>query len=257
MAQVTIVIPCYNEAARFQPAEAERLLENPGIKLILVNDGSTDNTAAVLQRFAEQHGARVTSLDLAQNQGKAEAVRRGLQLAMSEGAEVTGYLDADFATPASEMLRLLSRQEATNAQVVLGARWLHLGAEIQRNSWRHYGGRVFATLASQVLGLKVYDTQCGAKLFRVTPLLEAALEDQFASPWAFDVELLGRLAQGYAVSDFLEVPLQQWVDVAGSKITLPDMIRATLSLGQIHRSLKSSDYSNFRGVHHGKNSGIS
>jgi len=235
-----IVVPCYNEALRFQPDEAQALLARDDVGLILVNDGSSDTTADLLERFAAPYNDRVAVLNLDRNRGKAEAVRAGMQLAQERGAQITGYMDGDFATPANEMLRLidtLMQSEAT--QVLLGSRWLHLGADIQRQTMRHYGGRVFATLASQVLKLQVYDTQCGAKLFRVGEPLIGALQAPFVSPWAFDVELIGRLRQQLTASVFLEVPLNRWIDVDGSKIGLMDMIQATLSLFAIRQALKA------------------
>ena len=92
-----------------------------------------------------------------------------------------------------------------------------LGHRIERSWARHYLGRLFATASSQVLGLPVYDTQCGAKVFRDGPALRAALATPFTSRWAFDVELLGRLGTG-ADRRFLEVPLERWHDVGGSKL---------------------------------------
>ncbi|MFT5012263.1 MAG: dolichyl-phosphate beta-glucosyltransferase, partial [Dinoroseobacter sp.] len=100
--------------------------------------------------------------------------------------------------------------------------------------------RVFATIASQVLNLKVYDTQCGAKLFRVGEALRVAMEQDFVSSWAFDVELIGRLRQQLPESAFLEVPLNRWIDVEGSKIGLMDMLQATLSLISIRRALNAN-----------------
>jgi glycosyltransferase involved in cell wall biosynthesis len=206
----------------------------------LVNDGSTDNTAAVLDRLAAEIPDRITVLHLADNSGKAEAVRAGMNMAGQKDVEVIGYLDADFATPAEEMLRLVEFFKATaGTEVLLGSRWMHLGADIERNQLRHYGGRLFATLASQVLNLKVYDTQCGAKLFKCNDALLASLDTPFVSPWAFDVELIGRLRQQLPEAAFLEVPLNRWVDVRGSKITLLDMIRATFSLFAVGRALKA------------------
>ena len=140
---------------------------------------------------------------------------------------------------------------------MLGARWLHLGAEIERSALRHYGGRLFATLASLLLDLKVYDTQCGAKLFRVSEPLSQALEQSFSSTWAFDVELIGRLRRDFDQVQFMEVPLKRWTDVAGSKITFVEMIHATHSLLAIRQSFKKYHYSNSLGGHQGKNSGIS
>ena len=173
---VCLVIPCFNEAERFDPKQAELLISREGVDLLLVNDGSTDNTLSVFEACASKHAGRIKVLNLKMNQGKAEAVRSGMNHAIEAGAEVVGFLDGDFATSASEMLRLVDFIQSTpDVDVVLGARWLHLGADIERSQLRHYGGRVFATFASMVLNLKVYDTQCGAKLFRVSETMQAAL----------------------------------------------------------------------------------
>jgi glycosyltransferase involved in cell wall biosynthesis len=226
----TIVVPCFNEAARLRPEGFRPLLERPGLTLLFVDDGSTDDTAARLREIA---GGQV--LALGRNGGKSEAVRQGMLRALAGGAEITGYLDADLATPADEMLRLLDLLVATaGVDTVLGSRVLLLGRDIRRRASRHYLGRVFATAASAVLGAPIYDTQCGAKLFRVTPALREALSEPFHSRWAFDVELLGRLLprDGRDLR-LLEVPLHVWHDVAGSTLRLPQMVRAGLEVGRI------------------------
>jgi hypothetical protein len=102
---------------------------------------------------------------------------------------------------------------------------------------------VFATAASLVLRLPVYDTQCGAKLFRATPAMRAAFVEPFLSRWLFDVEILARLIRdardrGAAAADveasLCELPLQQWHDVAGSRVRPRDFVKAVYELGQIH-----------------------
>ena len=104
---------------------------------------------------------------------------------------------------------------------------------------RHYSGRVFGTLSSIVLGFQVYDTQCGAKVFRNGPELRASIAHPFSSKWAFDVELLGRLAIEYQGTDgFKEVPLHEWHDVAGSKLSLRSSLRSTADLLRIRRALR-------------------
>jgi hypothetical protein len=121
--------------------------------------------------------------------------------------------------------------------VVLASRVRLLGREIERQAIRHYTGRVFATAASLLLQLPVYDTQCGAKCFKRTPALLAALTAPFTSRWAFDVELLLRLTTdgGLREADLLEVPLQSWCDVGGSKLTTTAMARAAMDILRMSR----------------------
>lgn len=223
---VTLVVPCYNEGERIDEEQFLSLLDGvAGLKLLFVDDGSRDNTAVRLAALsAKVAGGRVRTLNLSENQGKAEAVRRGLIQALAEGAPITGYLDADLATPVAEVRRLVALFRAGQAGVLLASRVSLLGREIRRRAGRHYLGRVFASVASLVLGLTVYDTQCGTKLFRRHPALHAALDERFLSRWIFDVELLGRMiigAPGVAalpVAEIVEEPLLVWRDVAGSKL---------------------------------------
>jgi hypothetical protein len=155
-----------------------------------------------------------------------------MQQAIAAGAQFVAYLDADLSTPVEEMLRLVDvAQQSAGIDVVLGARVALLGTTIERKRWRHYVGRVFATLASTILGLPVYDTQCGAKVFRATDALTRALAAPFAARWAFDVELIGRLLLGGSGRDrFVEVPLREWCDVRGSKLGVLDAPRIALEL---------------------------
>jgi dolichyl-phosphate beta-glucosyltransferase len=144
--------------------------------------------------------------------------------ALAEQAEIVGFVDADLATPPSELCRLAGLAREGCFDVVMGSRVQLLGRAIKRKHARHYIGRVFATCASLSLRLPVYDTQCGAKLFLRTPALAAALAAPFTSRWAFDVELLGRLVHppsGIApveVARIREEPLLSWTDVPGSKL---------------------------------------
>ena len=120
-----------------------------------------------------------------------------------------------------------------------------VGVDIDRKAMRHYLGRVFATCAALVLRTPYYDTQCGAKLFRASTLLERALEAPFRSRWAFDVELLGRLLAGVGGepglerSSLRELPLERWVDVGESKLRPGGMVRAGLELARIALDLET------------------
>ncbi|HEY8432777.1 MAG TPA: glycosyltransferase [Sandaracinaceae bacterium] len=233
---MVVVIPCYNEAERLSEAQVLALIDDLDTEVLLVDDGSRDGTAALLERIAAKAPGRVRTLLLPKNRGKAEAVRAGMLAALERGAGVVGYADADFATPPEEIHYLRRELDRSGALVALGARIARLGAHIDRRASRHYLGRVFATGASLVLGLAVYDTQCGAKLFRDTPALRHALGQPFSSRWAFDVELIGRLCAGgpgvapITPAQMIEVPLRTWIDIGGSKLSAAGAVKAGLDL---------------------------
>ncbi|HEX3902485.1 MAG TPA: glycosyltransferase [Polyangia bacterium] len=237
---LTVVVPCYNEAARLDELPLLAFLDGCAeASLLFVDDGSTDATAARLTALAARRPARIEVLSLRPNGGKAEAVRRGMLLALGRGPGLVGYLDADLSTPPNELLRLRAAFERPGVDAVLGARVALLGTDIERSAFRHYLGRVFASAAAIILQARVYDTQCGAKLFRASPALDAALATPFISRWAFDVELLGRLLTGGPASPplplaaIVEVPLATWHDVGGSKLGPLAMARTLAELGRI------------------------
>jgi glycosyltransferase involved in cell wall biosynthesis len=233
---VTLVVPCYNEADRF-PADrfAAGLQQQANLTLLLVNDGSRDGTLDVLRAFEQAHPTRAKVLHLERNGGKAEAVRAGVRQALESGAALVGYWDADLATPLEELPRFVEVFESSPlVQIVLGSRVLLLGHRVRRSAVRHYLGRVFATAASLALNVPVYDTQCGAKVFRRNDMMVQAFAEPFMSRWCFDVELLFRLLLAHEQSshrrpahDWLrELPLTSWCDVAGSKLKTTDFARA-------------------------------
>jgi dolichyl-phosphate beta-glucosyltransferase len=243
---VCLVMPCFNERDRLRDDQVKELADDPRVTLVLVDDGSTDGTADVLQTIAQNH-VDVSVVLLASNRGKGEAVRAGLQRAVASGAAWVGYVDADMATPAHEIRRLIDVATETGDEVagragvdvVLGSRLALLGRDVRRSAFRHYTGRVFATLASLLLGKPVYDTQCGAKLLRRTDALEQSIVRPFRSRWAFDVELLGRLDRaGVPPERFWEEPLLVWHDVGGSRRTLRASLRASADLLLVWRDLR-------------------
>jgi glycosyltransferase involved in cell wall biosynthesis len=238
---VHLVVPCFNERERLDLDQLRALCADGRISLVFVDDGSTDGTADVL-RALQRDAAGVSLVALPHNQGKGAAVRAGLVHALAADPEWVGYLDADMSTPAVEIIRLIDLATATERfDVVLGSRLALLGRDIHRSPFRHYTGRVFATFASLVLHKAVYDTQCGAKLFRRTPAVAAAVATPFRSRWAFDVELLGRLHDaGTAPARFWEEPLLAWHDRSGSRRTLAASVRASIDLLAIRRDLRGS-----------------
>jgi len=230
------VIPCYNEERRLDSTRLSSLAASGRVQLLFVDDGSTDGTSAALDRLSSESDA-VEVLRLPRNVGKAEAIRQGLLHGVNVGASILAYYDADLATPPDELLRLLGLLETrSDLAFVMASRVRLLGRRVDRRPLRHYLGRVFATIASLLLHVPVYDTQCGAKAFRVTPALREAIGTPFRSSWVFDVELIGRLLQGSSTAEpvrleaFAEMPLHEWRDVAGSTLGPLGMTRALIDL---------------------------
>lgn len=219
------------------------------VGFVFVDDGSSDATPRLLADFCTASGSRSRLVSMSQNAGKAEAVRKGILAAVEAGSDVefVGYWDADLATPLEEITHfqnvLRSRGEL---QLVMGARVALLGRVIERRSYRHYLGRVFATAVSHAIRLPVYDTQCGAKLFRFDPgVVRALFGVPFRSRWIFDVELLARMqilaGQGKIpalVDCVYEYPLTRWKDIAGSKLKPTDFLAAIPELLTIHLNLR-------------------
>ncbi len=243
MLDTIVVIPCYNEAERLDIDRFVRFVTgDPSCRLLLVDDGSLDDTRAVLEALAECDPQHLAVLALPQNQGKAEAVRLGVLAAMAQGAKYVGYWDADLATPLEGIgefrQRLVGEQQL---EVIFGARVRMLGRNIQRRPSRHLLGRAFATVASLTLGLGVYDTQCGAKLFRVSPRTERLFRQPFLTNWIFDVELMARMLSVWGsrqsiAAAMYEMPLDQWREVAGSKLKPRDFVKALFELVLIYRA---------------------
>ncbi|QDT29035.1 Poly-beta-1,6-N-acetyl-D-glucosamine synthase [Gimesia panareensis] len=243
MSSAIIVIPCYNEEKRLEVLQFRKyVLQNPQHSFLFVNDGSSDRTALILDDLKDSNPDRFDVLHLTHNQGKAEAVRQGMQQALHAGVDFAGFWDADLATPL-EMIPQFAAQleQMPERSMVLGARVKLLGRQIERQQLRHYLGRIFATAASIVLQLPIYDTQCGAKLFRVNRENQCLFSTRFLTNWIFDVELLARARQLERFFDcprledtVYELPLTCWKDVAGSKVKPHDFVKAFFELCSIY-----------------------
>ena len=240
-----IIVPCYNEEARFQDAAfAAFLAEDHPIQFCFANDGSRDGTLAKLTAFRDLYPDKVSVIDIQPNGGKGEAVRRAMLAMMQQpGIEFVGFWDADLATPLIALPRFLATiVSQPETAMVFGARVRLLGRHVNRNPLRHYLGRGFATAVSTMLGLPVYDTQCGAKLFRVGPVLADILARPFQSRWIFDVEIIARficspgIGRAGAESAIYELPLDSWHDIAGSKVSSTDFFRSIGELVEIRKT---------------------
>ncbi|MBF0443686.1 MAG: glycosyltransferase [Oligoflexales bacterium] len=224
--KVCLIVPCFNEEQRLAFDEFDPFV-GAGHHLLFVNDGSNDRTLEILD---EHCGSNIHVLDLKNNVGKAEAVRQGMLKAVSEswseGINWFGFWDADLASPLSEVGNMLLYQAAfENRKVVAvcASRIFKLGSSIERSYLRHLLGRLFATVAGFGLGLKSYDSQCGAKLFR-RDVIASVFGTGFVSKWIFDIEIILRLKDRFVV----EYPLQLWKDKKGSKLVVYKEILRTL-----------------------------
>lgn len=248
---ICIVIPCYNEELRLDiTAFEEHASKHENISFIFVDDGSGDNTAELLSK-ACAYNNQLSLVSLDKNSGKAVAVRHGLLSAIDKGYDFIGYWDADLSTPLEEINRLHQVFQDETIDVAIGSRVKMLGYQIERQLLRHLAGRIYATAASIALNLPIYDTQCGAKLFRCNDKLNIVLSQPFISNWTFDVEIIRRYMicspSHPACSNMVEVPLNSWIDRAGSKVKGRDFFIALYSLSKITNHYnKTSILSQFR-----------
>lgn len=240
MQKTAIIIPCYNEAKRL---DTEGILQfcnnNYYIDFFLVNDGSTDNTLEIITNLSLKKEDRIKVMNLDKNVGKSEAIRQGMMYVSSfKEYDFIGFWDADFSTPLYEIKNMLDVVEKNKEiNLIMGCRLKRLGADIKRSNLRHFVGRVFITFANLILETHVYDSQCGAKIFRskVVPIL---FEKNFFTKWIFDIEILIRIEKYFGknitTKSVYEYPLTKWEDVAGSKLKFFDFMRAPFELIKIH-----------------------
>lgn len=241
MSRTVIVVPCYNEEHRWN-ADYWSAIAQPGrVELAFVNDGSTDRTGELIDAAVD--GGIGSALTLDRNSGKAEAVRRGLLAALDAGSPpaVVGFLDADGAFPAGEVIRLTDLatemvRPGADYESLWSARVMMAGRSISRRSTRHYLGRVIATVIAPMHGYDVYDTQSGFKLFKVSETLLACLAEPFQTKWFADVEILQRWSRREARPlRIWEEPVVGWHDVHGSNMNSSQYAQVAKDLSRLYR----------------------
>jgi dolichyl-phosphate beta-glucosyltransferase len=228
--EISVVIPAYNEESRLQPT----LLEIIGYfrslgraaEVIVVDDGSRDQTAALVIELA-QHHPEIRLIRLGSNRGKGYAVRTGV--VNSHGGMVL-FADADGATPIGEFERLEAALRE-GAEIAIGSRALHdTGVQVTARSYRRIIGRTFHLLVRALAVRGIQDTQCGFKLLRA-PVAHNLFSRMRMDGFSFDVELL-LMAQrrGHQIA---EVPVN-WTHQPGSRVNLAlDSLRMARDLFRI------------------------
>jgi glycosyltransferase involved in cell wall biosynthesis len=228
--ELSVVIPAYNEAERIG-ASMRRLAtylaaHHPAAEIVVADDGSTDDTAAVVRELAGEIGLPVSVLGAATHRGKGHAVRRGMLAA--DGALVL-MTDADFSTPIEE-LEKLHAAVTSGADVAIGSRRT-AGAVIEKRqpAVREAMGRVFTWLTRQLL-VDVSDVTCGFKLFR-REAARAVFSRATLDDWSFDAEALF-LVKRLGLK-LVEVPVH-WSDAPGTKVRLGrDAVESAVGLARI------------------------
>jgi glycosyltransferase involved in cell wall biosynthesis len=178
--RLSIVIPAYNESARIEAALASVLAcvdaRSWDADILVVDDGSTDNTPAIVQQWMASH----PRLHLIQNP------RNGL---LQASGDIVMFTDADLSAPIEEAERLIAAIDA-GADVAIGSRWLDKQKQtVHQPLYRRFFGRCFNWVTRKVMGLPFKDTQCGFKAFR-RDAAQTIFRLQTIERWGFDPEIL-------------------------------------------------------------------
>ncbi|WP_420592855.1 glycosyltransferase [Robiginitalea biformata] len=236
-----IVIPCYNEFDRL-PLESYREFLAGGSQtgICFVNDGSTDDTLSLLLKLQSEFEEKVVVIDQLENRGKASSVRTGVLRSHADGnSDALAYLDADLACSLEECSDMVHR--LNQKEFVFASRILRVGSHIERRFSRFLIGRVIATIISEILGIKVYDTQCGCKVFR-SSLVPILFSEPLSSRWLFDVELISRFLAHHGpdkgVASMEEIPIRRWIDRGESKVRFTYFFQLWADLWRIRKKHK-------------------
>lgn len=240
--ELSIVVPAFNESARIVPSLEKILtyIREKGLdaELIVVDDGSSDDTAEIAGKVAERYDEIKTNvIRHKQNRGKGNAVKTGL---LAAEADIALFSDADLSTPIEEAEKLIAPISNGEMDLTFGSRALDRSLIGTHQPWRReQGGKVMNFVIRKMSGLGFADTQCGFKAFNMKkfrPLLDVMTVDRFG----FDVEFL--FVAKYHGLRLAEIPVR-WNDVEGSKVSVfRDTRRMFSELALIRRNAKNGVY---------------
>lgn len=239
-----IVVPLFNEEKRFDINYWNTITSLTNFFFLFVNDGSTDNTLLVLDQLKNPN---IRTLHLEKNVGKSEAIRAGLNHAISQSRStvgLVGYLDSDAAFNQFEVIEILVGAQKLFTDLGLDTLWMSrvklAGRKIERGALRHYIGRLIASFLAHGIHEFPYDTQCGFKLFKLTPILSEALETKFQTRWFVDLEIFCRISKMKSNPICLrEWPLENWREVENSRIRVRTFWSIVLEILVIRKELIS------------------
>ena len=210
----SIILPAFNEGSRIAPSLEKALAfvreQRWNVEIIVVNDGSRDDTADIVRSFM-RHAPELHLLENPGNHGKGYSVRNGM---LNASGDVLLFSDVDFSSPIEESIKLIAAIEQ-GADVAFGSRWLLAETQTQRQSLlRQFAGRAYNLLLRLILGLPYKDTQCGFKAC-TRRAAEVIFTRQQIEGWGFDPELLF-IARKFGLK-VTEVPVE-WANDDRSKI---------------------------------------
>jgi glycosyltransferase involved in cell wall biosynthesis len=228
--RLSIVIPAYNESARIEAALSSVLTcvesRSWDAEILVVDDGSTDGTPAIIQRWRSTH-PRLHLIQNPGNRGKGYSVRNGL---LQSAGDIVMFTDADLSAPIEEAERLIEAID-NGADVAIGSRWLDKQKQtIHQPIYRRFFGRCFNWVTRKVIGLPFKDTQCGFKAFK-RDAAQTIFRLQTIERWGFDPEILF-IARKLKYT-IVEVPVT-WGHDERSRISyLKDGLQMLQEMGQI------------------------
>lgn len=219
MPSLTIVIPCYNEQDRF-PIFFQQLCKDlegvNDIQIFIIDDGSElvnyNTMVDKIQKIPSQLNYKLIRYE--KNKGKGFAISKGIEEA---NTDYVGFVDADGAVPGYEILNLWNYlKNNPNVDYVSGARIIMLGKKVYKSFPRHISSRIFATYFTLIYGIKMYDPQCGLKLFKKSAYLQvfSSIQD---FRWLWDTQLTVLLHK--KKYNLEEIPID-WKEVRGSKVSI-------------------------------------
>ncbi len=234
-----IIIPCYNEADRLNIDAYLKFLQlDNNYYVCFVNDGSKDQTINILKGLQKRFSHKVSVIDIKKNRGKAAAVRAGSRYLHSRGdIEYIGYIDADLSTDFDDFDDLTKTLDSKkNLDMVFGSRAKSGTKSIKKDSSRAIISKIINLLVRCIILLPIYDTQCGAKVYRAH-LVPILFKRKFLSRWLFDVEMFIRLKRHYGrkatMRSIFEQPLKRWIHVEDSKLGIKDALEIPIRLCSI------------------------
>lgn len=235
----SIIIPLFNEGKRFKEENFKELLDKEEVNLLFVDDGSSDDTAHIIQELVTKR-RNVAFLSQAKNLGKGEAIRAGFQRVLRTNVDLICFLDGDGAFDSKEVFNIIKKLEhletckdISNCKIFFSSRIKLSGSQITRSKRRHYFNRVLITLLFHKLDYFPYDTQSGFKIFRNCEHTKKLFENQFETKWLFDIELIIRDFKIHNSFRIEEIPIKYWREIGNSKLNYKSLFKIIKEINRI------------------------